>query len=115
MQVTNPTGDVDEGSTISIEWTTTGGTAPRTATIEIFAPQTSLTHPADFHPIVQGTRDTGSYQWTVAVPPGHYTGLTISSPQNPVSLTGFYIRVTVTDVTGASGSDTTPTFAIIRR
>jgi hypothetical protein len=115
IRVTSPVGDVNEGDTIDIAWTTEGGTAPRNTTIELFAPQTSLLHPADFHPIVQGARDVGTFRWTVAVPPGHYQGLTISSPSNPVSLPGFYIRVTVTDASGQSASDTTPTFAIIRR
>lgn len=115
VRVTAPRGDVNEGETVQIEWVTEGGTAPRNATIELFAPQTSQLHPADFHPIVQGTRDVGAFQWTVAVPQGHYAGLTISSPQSPVSLPGFYIRVTVTDASGQSASDTTPTFAIVRR
>ena len=115
VRVTAPLGDVNEGDMISIEWVTEGGTAPRNVTIELFAPQTNQLHPADFHPIVQGARDVGSFRWTVGVPQGHYTGLTISSPASPVSLPGFYIRVTVTDAAGQSASDTTPTFAIIRR
>ena len=114
VQVTSPTGDVDEKSTIDIKWITTGGTAPRTVTIELFAPQTRLDHPAGFHPIVEGRRDTGIYQWTVAVPQGHYGGLTVTGGGRGVSFPGFYIRVTVTDVSGATGSDTTPTFSIIR-
>jgi hypothetical protein len=115
IRVTAPLGDVNEGDAVGITWTTEGGTAPRNVTIELFAPQTSQLHPADFHPIVQGARDVGTFGWTAQVPQGHYTGLTISSPQNPVSLPGFYIRVTVTDASGQSASDTTPTFAIIRR
>jgi hypothetical protein len=115
IRVTSPSGDVDEGSNVTIEWMTEGGTAPRNVTIELFAPQTSQLHPADFHPIVEGARDVGSFTWNAAVPQGHYAGLTLSSPANPVSLPGFYIRVTVTDASGQSASDTTPTFAIIRR
>ena len=102
---------MSEGGTIT--WATTGGTVPRTATIEIFGPQTNFNHPADFHPIVEGKRDTGMYRWTVAVPQQHDTGSTMFGPQNPVPLPGFHIRFT--DVCGESGSDTTPTFAIIRR
>lgn len=115
VRVTAPLGDVNEGDAVDITWTTEGGTAPRNVTIELFAPQTNQLHPADFHPIVQGARDVGTFRWTAQVPQGHYTGLTISSPQSPVSLPGFYIRVTVTDASGQSASDTTPTFAIIRR
>lgn len=115
VRVTNPQGDVNDGAPVDIQWTTEGGTAPRVATIELFAPQTQIDHPADFHSIVEGVRDTGTFRWTARVPQGHYTSLTVTSPGNPTALPGFYIRVTVTDAAGQTASDTTPIFAIVRR
>ncbi|MGQ0648445.1 MAG: hypothetical protein ACT4P7_12840 [Gemmatimonadaceae bacterium] len=118
VRVTNPLGDANERDTIDIQWVTDGGAPPRTIGIELFAPQTGLSafdRPDEFRPIVTGARDTGSFRWMVAVPSGHYNGLTISSPTNPVLLPGFFIRVTVTDSSGFSASDTTPMFAIVRR
>jgi hypothetical protein len=111
VQITHPRGeDVDLDSIVEIQWVTTGGTAPRTATIELWGPHVT---PQDerfgFSSIVDGTRDTGSYQWRVTMM-RHFPGtLTVgSAPLGP-----FYLRVTVMDASGAAASDATPQFRII--